>query len=102
MDKSEVVRGNTFKDDFFREHYRRNPSSVPITINLLCKKNPKKLMVFWGFLVFVLDILGAGFRVFLSDGRDVVLVCFTLAKNQGIDLLKVMEEKMLFNEKRED
>ena len=33
---------------------------------------------------------------------DVVLVCFALAQHFKIDLLKTMEEKMLYNEKRND
>lgn len=33
---------------------------------------------------------------------DVALVCFTMAKHFNIDLIKVMEEKMLFNEIRKD
>lgn len=33
---------------------------------------------------------------------DVALVCFAFAKHRGIDLLKVMEEKTIFNEHRED
>jgi NTP pyrophosphatase (non-canonical NTP hydrolase) len=33
---------------------------------------------------------------------DVVLVCFALAKHYKIDLIKVMEEKMLYNEKQND
>lgn len=33
---------------------------------------------------------------------DVVLVCFALAQHYKIDLLKAMEEKMMFNEKRID
>ena len=30
---------------------------------------------------------------------DIVLVCFSMAKHFNIDLLKVMEEKVLINEK---
>ena len=33
---------------------------------------------------------------------DVVFVCFSLARHYKIDLLKTMEEKMLYNEKRND
>lgn len=33
---------------------------------------------------------------------DVELVCTAMAKHNNIDSLKVMEEKMLFNEKRKD
>lgn len=33
---------------------------------------------------------------------DIALVCFAFAKHRGIDLLKVMEEKTIFNEQRED
>jgi NTP pyrophosphatase (non-canonical NTP hydrolase) len=33
---------------------------------------------------------------------DVVLVCFAMAQHFNIDLLKVMEDKMLINEKRKD
>ena len=33
---------------------------------------------------------------------DVALVCFTMAKHFNIDLIKVMEEKMLYNEIRKD
>lgn len=33
---------------------------------------------------------------------DIVLVCLSFAKHKNIDLLKVMEEKVIFNEKRTD
>lgn len=33
---------------------------------------------------------------------DVALVCFTMAEHFNIDLIKVMEEKMLYNEIRKD
>ena len=33
---------------------------------------------------------------------DVVLVCFSMAEHFDIDLIKVMEEKMLYNEIRKD
>jgi NTP pyrophosphatase (non-canonical NTP hydrolase) len=33
---------------------------------------------------------------------DITLVCFAMAKHYNIDLLKVMEEKTIFNENRED
>jgi hypothetical protein len=33
---------------------------------------------------------------------DIALVCFAMAKHFNIDLLKVMEEKTIFNETRED
>lgn len=33
---------------------------------------------------------------------DIVLVCFSMAEHFGIDLVKEMEEKMLYNEKRID
>ncbi len=33
---------------------------------------------------------------------DIVLVCFAMATHNKIDLLKVMEEKMKYNEKRTD
>ncbi len=33
---------------------------------------------------------------------DIALVCFAMAKHYDIDLLKVMEEKMLYNENRKD
>ena len=33
---------------------------------------------------------------------DVALVCFAMAKHYEIDLIKVMEEKMLYNEIRKD
>ncbi|NDP22624.1 MAG: hypothetical protein GZ091_16315 [Paludibacter sp.] len=38
----------------------------------------------------------------IKELADIVLVCFAMAKHNDKDLLKVMEEKMLFNEKRPD
>ena len=37
-----------------------------------------------------------------SELADITLVCFSMAKHYGIDLIKVMEEKMLYNETRID
>ncbi len=37
-----------------------------------------------------------------SELADIALVCFAMAKHYYIDLLKVMEEKMLYNENRKD
>jgi NTP pyrophosphatase (non-canonical NTP hydrolase) len=37
-----------------------------------------------------------------SELADVVLVCFAMAQHNKIDLLKAMEVKMLYNEKRTD
>lgn len=37
-----------------------------------------------------------------TELADIVLVCFSMAEHFGIDLVKEMEEKMLYNEKRID
>jgi len=37
-----------------------------------------------------------------TELADIVLVCFAMARYNKIDLLKVMEEKMKYNEKRID
>jgi len=38
----------------------------------------------------------------IKELADITLVCFCMARHFGYDLQKVMEEKMLFNEKRPD
>ena len=37
-----------------------------------------------------------------SELADITLVCFAMAKHYNIDLIKTMEDKMLYNEKRID
>lgn len=37
-----------------------------------------------------------------TELADIVLVCFSMAEHFGIDLVKEIEEKMLYNEKRID
>jgi hypothetical protein len=48
-----------------------------------------------------LDIIEGKLKFDPEELADVVLTCFTAAIDNGIDLKKVMETKMLYNEVRE-
>ncbi len=45
---------------------------------------------------------GCGKHFDPKELADITLVCFTMAIYYEIDLIEIMEKKMLFNEKRED